>query len=281
MTEPLSPDLTRAALAHLGVAPGPPGLALLDALIDAYTRTVPWESASRIVRRAGTRATEECPRWGESFWRSAIDSGTGGTCFESNGAFFALLRSLGFEGYLTVNNMMERAGCHTAIVVLIDGRKWLVDAGYPAHCALPLDPLRATERATPLFSYTVQPLEGGEYLIENRPHPKPYMFNLIDRPVPDEAYRRATTEDYGPQGLFLDRVIMRKVVGGRVCRFASDALPYHIEEFHDGERIDHPLEGELDDIAAQVGGHFGVDRAIVAAAMRRVTPAPSPSQPGG
>jgi hypothetical protein len=54
MTEPLTPEETKAALAFLGVASGAPDLALLDTLIAAYGRRVPWESASRIAKRART-----------------------------------------------------------------------------------------------------------------------------------------------------------------------------------------------------------------------------------
>src|SRR5690348_9573200 len=97
-------------LAFLEVPSGPPDRALLDRLIAAYPARVPWESVSRIVRRARTERTEDCPRWPETFWQEAITLGMGGTCFESNCAFFALLQSLGFDGYLTVNDMNKTVG---------------------------------------------------------------------------------------------------------------------------------------------------------------------------
>ncbi len=62
-TPPLDAALTRDVLVHLGVAPAALTTDLLDELMTAYTRVVPWESASRIARRAETAAIGDCPRW--------------------------------------------------------------------------------------------------------------------------------------------------------------------------------------------------------------------------
>ena len=117
ITAPLSPELTRAVLSYLGVPAAPPTLDLIDTIVTAYTRTVPWESAFRIAKRARTPDTADCPRWPDEFWTDALTRGGGGTCFESNYALFSLLRALGYEGYLTINNMGETVGCHAAIVL--------------------------------------------------------------------------------------------------------------------------------------------------------------------
>jgi arylamine N-acetyltransferase len=268
MTTALPAPLLDEVLEFLEVRRGAAGPGLLEQLIDAYGRKVPWESASRIVKRQHTANTAGCPRWSEEFWRGAIQRGTGGTCFESNRAFLALLSALGFQGYLTINNMQETIGCHTAIVVTLPEGPHLVDAGYPIHTALPLDPHRATERSTPWYRYSAQPLGGGVYLVENTPHPRPYMFHLHDRPIDDQAYQLATTQDYGEHGLFLDRVIIRKIVADDVWRFNSAEHPLHLQQFHNGERIDHPLSGQASEqVAEQVGRHFGLDVDVLAEAL--------------
>ena len=169
-TPPLPPTLAEAVLGYLGVTPGPPALALLDALVAAYTRTVPWESATRIVKRAATADVAACPRWPQEFWTDAVQRGAGGTCFESNYAFFSLLRALGYDGYLTVNDMGNTAGCHTAIVVMLAGERWLVDVGLPLHTPLPLHPTLATSRRSPFHTYTVYPRVEGRYSVERDVH---------------------------------------------------------------------------------------------------------------
>jgi len=265
MTESLSPQLTRNVLAYLHVEAAPPTVELLDQLLARYIQTVPWESVSRIARRAHTAETQACPRWSEEFWQSAIASGTGGTCFESNRAFFALLRSLGYQGYLTLNNMHETIGCHTAIIIQFGEQRRLVDVGYPIHRSLALRTGERTEYQTPLFRYTIEPVGPNEYVIENHPHPKPYMFNLLDTPIDDASYRLATTNDYGEHGLFLDQLIINKIVNGTAWRFYSGQPPAHLQEFQHGNRTEHPIRG---DVAAALHAHFGIAADIVETALK-------------
>ena len=52
-TPPLDSDLATRILQRFGCADAPPATEkTLRKLLDRYTRIVPWESASRIVRRA-------------------------------------------------------------------------------------------------------------------------------------------------------------------------------------------------------------------------------------
>jgi arylamine N-acetyltransferase len=234
----LDRELTDEILRYLSVSDGrQPDLALLDDLVAAYVRHVPWESASRIAKKARvmerTGAADEqlIARWPAEFWLGAIGRGTGGTCFESNYAFFALLTALGFSGYLTINNMDPTIGCHAAIVVTLDGHAWLTDVGLPLYVPLPLESVQVTERQSPFHRYTVRPSGSCTYRIERDQHPQTYCFTLIDQPVADSTYRKVLTGDYGPGGLFLDRVIVSKVIAGHICRFNSDEQPYVLERF--------------------------------------------------
>lgn len=268
-TAALAPQLTAAVLSYLDVAPGAPDLALLDALIIAYGRTVPWESASRIVKRARVTSAAEAARWPDEFWQDAIRLGTGGSCFESNLAFWALLRSLGYHGYLTINNMHATIGCHTAIVLQIQGQRRLVDAGYPIYAALPLTTLPVSRQATPFGTYTLRTTAANRYLVELTPLPKPYLFELIDVPVDEAAYCAATIDDYTETGLFLDQLIIRKLIDGQLWRFNSHERPYHLQTFVDGRRSDYPLSG---DVPAALSAHFGIDPGVLAAAFDRLNP---------
>jgi len=241
-----NPPSTAGILAYLGCSPGTPGIRSLNRLVQAFIRKVPWESAFRIAKRAVTPDLAQRPRWPDEFWRDAIQSGGGGTCFENNYAFFCLLRSLGYTGYLTVNDMGEQRGCHAAIVILLDGRKYLVDVGIPLLTALPVDPGRATRRSTWLHGYTVQPdgarQDGADrYQVLRSRHPKPNIYTLFDTPVSEPDYRRVVEQDYGEAGLFLDKVIVVKVIGERLWRFSSAEQPYCLEWFGKAERGSEPI----------------------------------------
>lgn len=266
----LDAELKHAVLAYLDVDEAAPTIEWIDALLTAYVRTVPWESASRIVRRANTPVTEDCPRWPDEFWQTAMRLGTGGTCFESNLAYFALLRALGYEGYLTINNMGAQVGCHTAIIILMKGQKWLVDVGLPIYAALPLDEAQTMRRETALLNYQTVPVGEGRFEVERTPHPRPNCFTLIDRPIDPVPYCAATTGDYGANGLFLDRVVINKVIAGELWRYDSSETPAHLEHFRHGERIDTALEGDLMSNAKTIAARFGIAVAVVQGALEIV-----------
>ncbi|MFN8372616.1 MAG: arylamine N-acetyltransferase [Anaerolineae bacterium] len=228
----LHANLADAVLSYLRVSPETPTAAFLDTLMSAYVRRVPWESVSRIVKRSRTADTQHCPRFAEEFWESAIMHGTGGTCFESNYAFFALLRFLGYDGYLTINDMQTSRRCHTAILVNVENAQWLLDAGFPIHRPLRIDGSRTTTIDTPFHTYAAQPQGSSSFEITRTRHPKPYCFTLLNQPVSDADYREATTRDYGADGLFLSQVIITRVVGDYIWRFTARAGAMTLQSFN-------------------------------------------------
>jgi len=265
-TKPLSKAMTKKVLKRLGVPiDAPPTLATLKKLIHQYTRVVPWESASRIVRRDQIETLKKCPVFGKKFWDSTLAYGTGGTCYESNYAFYSLLRRMEYEGYLTVNNMGDTIGCHTAIVIFLEGDKYLVDVGLPIFAPLPLRKKETTVVESDFFTYTVESLGYHKFEIWRDPHPNRNAFTLIDKPVDDDRYREATINDYIPDsGLFLDKVVINKVIAGNLWRFNSRDLPLHMEKFVDGVRHDYAL---THDHADQLSQKFRIDREILAQAL--------------
>ncbi len=263
-TEPLAPDLTRAVLDRLQVKANRSDLATLDALVDAYTRTVPWESASRMVKWANTRQTADCPRWPEEFWGENLYHGHGGTCFESNYAFFSLLLALGYDGYLTINDMGTTTGCHSAIVLRIGQERWLVDAGYPLYAPLPMRHGATTERQTSIHRYVLRPDGDQRFQVERDARESSYVFTLVDSPVSDGDYRAATTADYGDTGLFLDEVIVNKVIDGYAWRFSTGDRPWHLSMFGGGVRQKRVLDGQTEE---RLASNFGMEHATIGRAM--------------
>jgi arylamine N-acetyltransferase len=260
----LSPELMGQILSYLGCTREEPSIRYLNRLIRAYTRHVPWESVSRIIKRRATSKTELCPRWPDEFWQEAFKYGTGGTCFENNLAFFTLLNAVGFNGYLTINDM-EEPRCHTACIIMLNGQKYLADVAIPIHCALPISADRPTKRSNQFHHYRVRPLGARKYVIERSRHPKPQIFTLVDEPVPFEEYRAATQRDYEETGYFLDRVIIVKVIGSRLWRFSSMDTPYKLEGFDQTSRQEVLLE--TDTLAKFLAEHFRMDEGKIALAL--------------
>lgn len=264
---PLPERLTKRVLLHFGLPIDmPPDLSTLRLLLERYTRTAPWESASRIARRAAHTDSADCILLGEAFWESHLAQGTGGTCYESNYAFFALLGRVGFEGYLTINDMDSAIGCHSAIVVLLDGRKHLVDVGYPLHAILPLLEGQESTAESPFMRYTAKPLPERRFEIWRDVPRHERIFQLKDIAVGEAEYQATTLHDYRRDGgQFLNEVVIHRVIDDQLWRFNSDERPLRLQQFVAGQRHDHILG---DDPAGEVAGKFGIAREVVAEAFR-------------
>jgi arylamine N-acetyltransferase len=260
----LSPELTSQILSYLGCVREEPSIRYLNRLIRAYIRHVPWESVSRIVKRRATPKTELCPRWPDEFWQEALKYGTGGTCFENSLAFFTLLNAVGFNGYLTINDM-ENPGCHTACVIPLNGQKYLADVAIPIHCALMISADQITKKSNQFHYYRIRPMGAHRYAVERSHHPKREIFTLVDVPVPLEEYQGAVQRDYEETGYFLDRVIIVKVIGNRVWRFSSTDTPLKLEGFDRTSRREVLLE--TDTLAKSLAEHFRMDKDKVGLAL--------------
>jgi len=239
----ISNSLATDILDYLGLSTKTPTMRYLNQLIHAYIRRVPWESVSRIIKRYTTPETKDCPRWPEEFWQDAMSYGFGGTCFESSLAFYSLLTTLGYAGYLTVNDMGDTSGCHAAIVLLLNGDKYLVDITIPVHAAIRLDPQKVVRRRTPLFNYILRPVSENKYEVERSHYQSNNLFTLIDVPVSLTEYQTIIEDDYTEsRGLFLKRVVMVKVVYEKGQRFFSDQLPFKLESFDRAGRMEKYIE---------------------------------------
>lgn len=234
--------------------------------MTAYCSTVPWESLSKIVKKQRSNDTGSWPRLEDEFWSSAIRYGTGGTCYESNWAFFCLLQDLGFDGYLTINKIADKSSIHSAIVITINDRKYIVDIGYPTYAPIPLLEVEDTISGPSPMQYRCIPLSATEYRIENLPHPRPYLYHLTDIPVTTTDYLKIASADYGDCGLFSDRVIIRKVINNVPTRFDSEDCPYNIHTLHHGEKRKTLISAE--DLAGRLSRHFAVDRHLIERAFQ-------------
>lgn len=260
--------LVDEALAFLGCRKRRPTLGYLDALIGAFAHRAPWESVFRLLKRDATPLTADCPRWPQEVWRDALESGGGGTCFEIHYAFFALLSALGFEGYLTLNDMGEERACHAAIVILLSGGKYLVDVSVPFPRALTFFPPATIHHYTPWLNFTIRPEAEKRYVIERAPHARPTIFTLNDVPVAEEAYAAAVEADYLPTGYFLNRVVINKLVNGTGWLFNSAIRPWMLEAFdHAGK---HEILLNPDTLAQSLAAFYQISAPKVAAALRLV-----------
>lgn len=221
-----------------------PGLDHLNTLIRAFIQKVPWESVFRIIKRNIVVETSQCPRWPGEFWNDAMNFNGGGTCFEINYAFYSLLKTLGYEGYMTVNDMEEAQDCHAAIVVVLDTQKYLVDVSIPLPRSFSFSPNATTFLYTNWLNFTIEPLGENRYTVSRSPHARSYIFTLDDTPVDLHDYEDILENDYGSQGYFLDRVVINKMIGEIAWLFNSNTTPYKLEAFNHSGKHEIPINPE-------------------------------------
>ena len=264
----LSSALTKDVLNYLGCPMKSPTLRYLNQLIHAYVRKVPWESVSRIVKRQATRNIKDCPRLPEEFWSDALQHGFGGTCYESSFAFYCLLTALGYEGYLTVNNMGETRGCHAAITLLLGRQKYLVDITIPIHTAMQINPQKITRRQTPFHDFAIHPVRENVYQVTRSHHSHRIAFTLIDTPVSLHDYLTIMKNDYKETGYFLNSVVMNKVINGQTTLFFSDKRPFKLERFNRGGKEQVILDVET--LSHTLEDVFKMPEAKIAAALSHI-----------
>jgi arylamine N-acetyltransferase len=258
--------MTENILHHLNVKRSPPTLEYLQELITAYCSTVPWESVSKIIKQQLCDKTTNCLRLEHEFWSAAFQFGTGGTCYESNWAFFCFLQSLGFDGYLTINKIIDKSSVHSAMVITISDKKYIVDIGYPTYAPIPVIEETVTVSDNLPINYRCTPASSKEYIIENFPHPKPYLYHFTDIPVNPGDYLKMASRDYGESGLFSDRIIIRKMINKVPTRFDSEDIPYNIHMLHNGEKLKTFIKEE--DLIKQLSDHFMMNPKLISQAFK-------------
>ncbi|MFF2787922.1 arylamine N-acetyltransferase [Streptomyces sp. NPDC058049] len=152
-----------AYLRRIGAArPGSPSAAALRDLHLRHLRTVPFESLS-------IHLGQEIVLEGEALLDKLLRGGRGGFCYELNGAFALLLRSLGYRVELLQARVHSADGGqgvpydHLALrVECEDGRPWLVDVGFGDHSHFPLAFDERGEQTDPGGVFRIVPAGGPE-----------------------------------------------------------------------------------------------------------------------
>jgi N-hydroxyarylamine O-acetyltransferase len=125
--EILDQNLLRRYLGILGLNAQPPSLAALREILEHHLRRIPFENLSKLYHRNIRRRRDLVDP--ATFLEDAERFGFGGTCYALNRGLFLLLSSLGYEVRLCGADMSE-PDVHFVLVATLEGREYLVDAGY-------------------------------------------------------------------------------------------------------------------------------------------------------
>lgn len=211
----LDPGLHHAGvtnfLKHFQIYPAPPTFESLQKNLAAFSN-LPYENLSKILKfnRLGADAHERL-RLPEEVVEEHLRFHTGGTCFSLTFLLQAILLQQGFACYVVMGDMRAGRNIHCALVVLLQGAKYLVDPGYLLRQPMQLDPARprlyhneyngielrydAATQSYDLFTFSREEVK--------------WRYRFRDRPTPAEEFLRhwqASFHRNSMHGLCLTRV---------------------------------------------------------------------------
>ena len=144
---------------------------------------------------------------------------------------------------------------------MISDKKYIVDIGYPTYAPIPVLEEVVTVTDSLPINYRCTPASSREYIIENFPHPRPYLYHLTDIPVNPADYLQTASKDYEEGGLFSDRIVIRKVINRVPTRFDSEDIPYNIRILQNGEKLKTFIKSE--DLIERLSDHFNLNSKLI------------------
>lgn len=229
----------------------------LRRLYAAFVERVPFESVSKIVRNREIAGREAKPRRPDVFWEDFVERGAGGTCFARTAAFAELADGLGLPSRPLLG-AISRPESHAALLFETPGGPLLADVGYPLPEPLGIEP---GQRETAIGAIAVSRREEDIRIdfVSGPERGRSIAFDL--RPAEPARWARAWEETFDPEALFLRTVVLRRVQGHRVLRFAEGEV--QILDAHSRARI--PLPGP--DRAGRLAIAFDMDADLVGRAL--------------
>jgi N-hydroxyarylamine O-acetyltransferase len=236
--------------------PGPlvPTAETLRQLHRAHLLTVPFENLS--IHRGEPIELDD-----KALFEKMVVRRRGGFCYELNGLFAALLRSLGFEVVMLAAGVMGADGefspdfDHMALMVNL-AERWLVDVGFGD---LFREPLLLDERGPQVqggSAYRIDAAEEDRLILMRRDEGGPwsaqYRFGLEPHVYADYA-ERCVYQQTSPQSHFTQR---------RVCSLATPDGRVTLSQMRlittrGGERLERELANDMEYREA-LREHFGI-----------------------
>jgi N-hydroxyarylamine O-acetyltransferase len=256
------PQLQRY-LRALGVSRREPTLPALEELVAAHLTRIPFENVSKLYyrRRYGLASVPDTAR----FLAGIEQCHFGGTCYTNNSHFFSLLASLGYDVRLCAADM-NAPDVHMVIVLLLDGREYLIDAGYAAPFCSPLPRDLKTDYVLELGRdrYILKPQDSGgcSRLELYRDGELKHRYMVKPAPRRIEDFSGVIADSFRPGATFLNSLLVTRAWQDRSVMIHNLALI----EAHGTNYTIRKLAGR-DELAARVEEFFGIPREVVAEAV--------------
>jgi len=234
--------------------------------VAAQLTRVPFENISKLYNRKHHDLVDLPPL--QLYLEGIERYHFGGTCYSNNFHFYSLLASLRYAVKLCAADM-RTPDVHVVIMVTVDGRDYLVDAGYGAPFLSPMPRDLATDYVVELGRdrYVLRPQDdNGRSRLEmyRDGHLK---HGYLAKPAPRriEEFRHAIAGSFRPDATFLNSLLLTRFYSDRAVMIHN----WTLIESHGSESIVRSLASR-DQLIAQVEEHFGMPRRIVAEAVKEL-----------
>ena len=167
-----------------------PDLAMLQKILASFSH-LPYENLSKIIKfhRHGAHAAERL-RLPEEVIEEHLRMRLGGTCFSLTFFLQAILQHHGFPCYIVMADMKAGKNIHCAMIVMLEGVKYLIDPGYLLRQPLTLDPNRPRLYHTQFTGVELRfnpAHEAYEVFTFNRQEMK-WRYRFVDHPTSPEKF---------------------------------------------------------------------------------------------
>jgi len=190
-------DAVNSFINHFSISQKRAGIELLEVLHNFSN--IPYENISKIIKYKNHHDDIYRIRLPDEIMEGYLKNRLGGTCFSLTNFLQIILKTLGFGCYPVMADMRWGKNVHCALVVLLDGEKFLVDPGYLVNHPLNLSQERevtykAEFTGIRLVAYAAQNLYDL-YTFDYSGMKWRYRFK--DRPVSDEEFFQHWLDSFG------------------------------------------------------------------------------------
>lgn len=171
------------------ISGGDPSLGLLHKLVEAFSR-FPYENISKIIKLSQNLDKPYPIRLPEEVIENHLRDGLGGTCFSMSYTLQAILIQNGFECYPVMAHMRAGNNIHCALVVRVDGIKYLIDPGYLLGRPVELHHRRPAQFANEFSRVEVRfdPADQVYHLYTWTGPERKWRYRFVDRPTGPEEF---------------------------------------------------------------------------------------------
>jgi arylamine N-acetyltransferase len=223
---------------------------------------LPWENLTKFLKKhRGDLDPAARLRRSEEVLRDHAEFGAGGTCFSLTNALRRIVADLGYDAFPAMADMRHGRNIHCALLVVLDGERYLLDPGYLVPEPVPLKPGKGARLTLPGRTLEYRPVEGCdefELYTGNDRGETLRRYRLRPRTVPESDFHRHWIRSFdlpGMNGLHLNRI------AGKARISAHD---YNLRIDTGREKANEKLrEGYV----AKVSSRFGLDGGLVRSAL--------------